>query len=199
MPLQRYPREQGNSVFLDDNFEPYVDQWAYLASVTKMSEEEVNYIVEVAASSGKILGVRMPIEEENEKPWEMKPSRTQIDIPLNQPLPKTMTLILSQQLFIPKNDLPPALINKLIRLAAFQNPEFYRAQAMRLSTFGKPRIIACAEDFPEYIGLPRGCLDECLFLLNSLNIQVLIEDKRNPGRRLKTRFLGKLTREQKKR
>jgi hypothetical protein len=54
------------------------------------------------------------------------------------------------------------MLNRLIRLAAFQNPEFYKAQAMRLSTFGKPRIIACAEDFPSYVGLPRGCLDDAL-------------------------------------
>jgi hypothetical protein len=46
------------------------------------------------------------------------------------------------------------MLNRLIRLAAFQNPEFYKAQAMRLSTFGKPRIISCAEDFPQHAGLP---------------------------------------------
>ena len=80
-----------------------------------------------------------------------------VDIPIDQKLPVSIDLVLGNQLYIAKQNMPPALRNKLIRLAAFQNPEFCLAQAMRLSTFGKPRIIACAEDFPQHIGLPRGC------------------------------------------
>ena len=73
--------------------------------------------------------------------------------------------ILGDQLYIAKDPLPPGLHNRLVRLAAFQNPEFYKAQAMRLPTYDKPRIIACAEDLPQHIGLPRGCLDEVRELL----------------------------------
>lgn len=64
--------------------------------------------------------------------------------------------IVSNLIYIDKNGLPPAMINRLMRIASFQNPEFYKAQAMRLPTFRKPRVIACAEDYPRYIGLPRG-------------------------------------------
>ncbi len=198
LPLQCQPRKKGNSVFLDDKFEPYEDQWAYLSSVQRMSSEEVSALVEEASTKGKILGVRMPLLEEETQPWEMSPSRTKPDLPLDQKLPTSIELILSNQLFISKKDVPPALINKLIRLAAFQNPEFYSAQAMRLSTFGKPRIIACAEDFPQHIGLPRGCADDVIELLTSLGIQSEIIDKRNQGTSIKTKFLGKLMPEQQK-
>lgn len=198
LPLQRLPRTQGNSVFLDDQFEPYADQWHYLASVSKMSAVQINAIVEAAANQGKILGVRLPLLDENEKPWEMKPSRQVTELPMDQPLPTSVTLVLSNQIFIPKKDLPPWLITKLMRLAAFQNPEFYAAQALRLSTWGKPRIVACAEDFPHYMGLPRGCWDDVIALFTALGIEVRIEDKRNPGHRLRAKFLGKLTPEQKK-
>jgi hypothetical protein len=37
-------------------------------------------------------------------------------------------------LYIEKKDLPSAMLNRLLRLGAFQNPEFYKAQAMRLPT-----------------------------------------------------------------
>src|ERR1019366_4899810 len=115
---------------------------------------------------GRVLGVRMPLEDDDdEKPWQARPSRIKEDIPIDQKLPAFIDLVLGNQLSIAKDDLPPALINRLIRLAAFQNPEFYSAQAMRLSTFGKPRIIACAEILPKYIGLPRGCADEAIQLL----------------------------------
>ena len=76
--------------------------------------------------------------------------------------------------------MPPGLRNRLIRLAAFQNPEFYKAQAMRLPIYDKPRIIACAEDHPKHIGLPRGCLDELLQTLADLNIKSVVSDQRNP-------------------
>ena len=62
------------------------------------------------------------------------------------------------------------MINRILRIAAFQNPEFYKAQAMRLSTFGKPRIISCGEDFARHIAVPRGCIGEVLELLNSHGI-----------------------------
>jgi superfamily II DNA or RNA helicase len=198
LPLQRFSRERGNSLFLDDNFNPYQDQWMFLQSVLKMSEDAVNKIVEDAAYNGKIVGVRMPTEEDEEKPWDMKPSRKVADIPIDQVLPKSVNIVVSNQIFIEKQNLPPVLINKLIRLAAFQNPEFYKAQSMRLPTFGKPRIIACAEDFPDYIGLPRGCLEEVVDLLNSPGIEVILDDKKLGGNRIKLNFLGELTDEQKK-
>ena len=198
LPLQRFPRDQGNSLFLDNNFNPYQDQWMFLQSVPKMSGDAVNRIVEDAAYNGKIVGVRMPTEEDEEKPWDMNPSRKVADMPIDQALPKSVNIVVSNQIFVGKQNLPPALINKLIRLAAFQNPEFYKAQSIRLPTFGKPRIIACAEDFPDYIGLPRGCLEEVVDLLNSLGIEVILDDKKWGGNRLKLNFLGKLTDEQKK-
>lgn len=198
LPLQRTPREKGNSLFLDEHFEPYANQWAYLSSVRRLSSAEVSAIVSEAAVRGRILGVRMPLEEENEKPWTARPSRTRPDIPIEQKLPETVELILGNQLYVAKSDLPPAVINRLIRFAAFQNPEFYLAQAMRMSTFGKSRIIACAEDFPKYIGLPRGCADEAVQLLKSLGIKTHIDDKRNSGNVLNAHFLGELLPEQKR-
>ena len=46
-------------------------------------------------------------------------------------------IILFRSLFRGLEDvLSPSLKNRLIRLAAFQNPEFYKAQAMRFPIFG---------------------------------------------------------------
>ncbi len=124
------------------------------------------------------------------------PSRRRKDTLIAGPLPKTLELTLANQIYIAKEVLPPALRNRLIRLAAFQNPEFYKAQAMRLSTYDKPRIIACAEDHPKHIGLPRGCLDDLLQSLSDLNIKTVVRDQRNPGQLLKVTFQGELRPEQ---
>jgi hypothetical protein len=79
------------------------------------------------------------------------------------------------------------------RLAAFQNPEFYAAQAMRLPTFGKPRIISCAKLFPKHLALPRGCLDDTLRLLRHAGIAPQFQDERQQGKALGAQFLGQLT------
>jgi superfamily II DNA or RNA helicase len=85
----------------------------------------------------------------------------------------------------------------LLRLAAFQNPEFYKAQAMRLSTYNKPRVIACAEDHPHHIGLPRGCLDDVRKTLTDLGVRTTVRDERYTGEPLDVRFQGELRPEQK--
>jgi superfamily II DNA or RNA helicase len=112
------------------------------------------------------------------------------------PLPQQLELVLSNQIYIAKDALPPVLRNRLIRLAAFQNPEFYRAQAMRFPTFDKPRIVHCCEDFPRHIGLPRGCLDDVIGLLNSLQIEFKILDERFEGTPIRVNFQGELRQEQ---
>ena len=198
LPLQKRPRESGNGLFLDERMTPYPDQWEFLSSVHKISRGEVEEVVRLAEAKGKVIGVRLVPEgdEEEAAPWMAPPSRRRKDTLIAGPLPKTLELTLANQIYIAKEVLPPALRNRLIRLAAFQNPEFYRAQAMRLSTYDKPRIIACAEDHPKHIGLPRGCLDDLLQSLSDLNIKTVVRDQRNPGQLLKVTFQGELRPEQ---
>jgi hypothetical protein len=86
----------------------------------------------------------------------------------------------------------PPIVAQLIRIAAFQNPDFYRAQAMRLPTYGKPRIISCAELHPHHVALPRGCLDEAIELFKAYGAAPQISDERQPGTPLAVSFLGKL-------
>jgi hypothetical protein len=124
------------------------------------------------------------------------PSRRKKDTLIVGPLPKTLEVTLGNQIYIAKEAMPPALCNRLIRLAAFQNPEFYKAQAMRLSTYDKPRIIACAEDYPQHVGLSRGCLDDLLQSLSALSIKPVVHDQRNPGEPLNVAFQGELRPEQ---
>jgi hypothetical protein len=92
-------------------------------------------------------------------------------------LPESLRVVLADQLYVPKSDLTSALRNRIIRLAAFQNPEFYRAQAMHLPVFGHARVIGCAEDFPQHIALPRGCLGEVEELLDDWGIHLEIVDE----------------------
>ncbi len=134
LPLQRQPRTCGNSVFLDDQLKPHADQWAFLASARRISKAQCEVVVREADSKGRILGVRaaLTLEADEDAPWTLPPSRRHKEPPISGPLPDSLELVLSDQIYLSKEPLPPALRNRLVRLAAFQNPEFYRAQAMRL-------------------------------------------------------------------
>lgn len=194
LPLQKQPRESGCSVFVDHDLTPYPDQWQYLSSLKPMSPSELEAAL-LRASDGKHpLDVAFLPEENDHKPWQRSlTAQNQI----SGSLPEALNLVVANQLFIAKNDLPQTLANRLIRIAAFQNPEFYKAQAMRLPVWDKPRIIGCAENFPRHIGLPSGCLEPVLDLLAQNNIRAIIQDERVSGKKIKTKFTGKLRNDQK--
>ncbi len=198
LPLQKHPRDHGNSVFLNGQGVPHPDQWAFLSGLRKIGKSEIERIVRAAEGRDRIVGVRFVLfEEDDATPWTAPPSRRRKDPSLPGQLPKSLELTLGNEIYIPKDAMSPALCNRLIRLAAFQNPEFYRAQAMRLPTRGLPRVIGCAEDHPRHIGLPRGCLDDLVRALSTLGIQPRIRDERCPGTPLDVAFVGALRPEQK--
>ena len=97
------------------------------------------------------------------------------------PLPKNVQIVRSNLVYVEKSGLPPAMLNRLLRLAAFQNPEFYKTQAMRLSTYDKQRVISCGTEFAQHIALPRGCLTEMLALLSAHKIRAEVRDERYAG------------------
>jgi len=194
LPLQFASRKKGNSVFVNDGFEAFPDQWLFLSTIKRVQREEVEPIVREASRNGTIIDVRISLTdgEASEDPWTLPPSKKRIEKPIEGPLPQTAQLVQSNVIYIEKRGLPPAMLNRLIRLAAFQNPDFYRAQAMRLSTFGKPRVISCADDFAEHIGLPRGCIDDVIALFKAHNIKTKIDNKRLEGTSIDVTFRGEL-------
>ena len=197
LPLQKQPREQGNSVFLDGQFLPYPDQWAFLSTVPKINRSTVEDLVRDAERHGRVVGVRIALSDEDDpEPWTAPPSRRRKEPSIAGPLPKSLELTLGDQIYIAKDQLPPGLRNRLVRLAAFQNPEFYKAQTMRLPTYGKPRVISCAEDHAHHIALPRGCLEDVWTLLSDLRIDADLRDERYAGKSLDAAFQGELQPEQ---
>jgi len=194
LPLQFASKKKGNTVFVNEGFEAFPDQWLFLSTIKRIQRDEVEAIVQEASRNGTIIDVRISLTdgEASEDPWTLPPSKKRIEKTIQGPLPQTVQLVQSNLVYIEKRGLPPAMLNRLIRLAAFQNPGFYRAQAMRLSTFGKPRVIGCADDFADHIGLPRGCIDDALALFKAHNIKTKIDNKRLEGTSIDATFRGEL-------
>ena len=146
-----------------------------------------------AQKRGDLLGVRINnAEDEDVDPWALPPSRARAEREISGPFPAQVQIVRSNLVYVEKNGLPSAMLNRLLRLAAFQNPEFYKAQAMRLPTFNKPRVIACGEDLANYIALPRGCIAEVVQLFESHRIKPVIRDERFAGHPIEVNFSGQL-------
>jgi superfamily II DNA or RNA helicase len=132
-------------------------------------------------------------DEDGHTPWTRSPSGRPRKVAITEALPAAVKAVLSQRLFIEKAGLPSALLNQLLRLAAFQNPEFYKKQRMRLSTSLTPRVIACGEDLRDHIALPRGCLPDAEAMLREYGVTLRIEDERERGKAVGFTFQGALT------
>ena len=198
LPLQKHRRSDGNSVFLDDHGIPHHDQWTCLSAIRRIRRGHVEDVVRKAEQRGRVLGVNLPLAEDDDPaPWTAPPSRRRTELPIAGDLPESLELVLGNEVYVTKDGLAPGLRNRLLRVAAFQNPEFYKAQAMRLPTYDKPRIIGCAEEYPHHIGLPRGCLADVRQVLTDLNIRMVIRDERHNGQPLQATFHGELRPEQK--
>ncbi len=199
LPLQAGPRRDGNSVFVTPDFVSHPDQWAFLSSVPLMALDQVESIVTEAERTGTLIGLRpVPLNDEDtdSDPWLQAPSKRKKETPIIGPLPQEVRVVRGNLVFVEKAGLPSAMLNRLLRIAAFQNPEFYSAQAMRLSTFGKPRVIRCGEEFAQFIGLPRGSFEETVSLLKAHGIKPIIQDERFFGVPLNLTFHGTLYPEQ---
>ena len=192
LPLQHGPRENGNSVFVDDQLRAYDDQWTFLSSVKRLGPDEVQVLLRKVYPAGDVINIRHSASDYDEAsdPWILPPSGQHAFKIITEPLPPNISIKLGNLIYVEKKDLPDAFLDRLIRLAAFQNPEFYKTQAMRLSTFGKPRVIGCAEDLLHHIALPRGLLKEVLDLFHSNRIAVEITDHRFGGVPIEVDFQG---------
>ena len=189
LPLQRGPRQSGNTDFVDDDFKVYTDQWAYLQALLKVSVSHVYDCLDKMDTGSDGADVEL-------KPWEK-------GLPLQKGVisncPETVTMVFANRIYLPIGELPQVLLARLKRIASFSNPVFFKTQALRFSTHGIPRFISLSHIDQGYISLPRGCMDDVLALLREQSIRIEIDDKRIGGRRLRgIKFKGELRKDQKK-
>ena len=199
LPLQKQARQNGNSLFVDENLKPYADQWLHLSQIQTISLKQLASLVSKLTPDALRISDQQTIDAQ--LPWKQgaKLKSSTIDN-----CPKRLTVVLANHLYFNLADTPAPLTARLKRVASFSNPVFFKTQAMRFSTHGIPRYITCAriEQGPansQWLSLPRGCMDDAMSLLQEQNITVVIDDKREPGQKLKSlKFLGKLRKDQAK-
>ena len=189
LPLQGQARKKGNSIFVDENFEPFSDQWQFLQDIKKIDNPIIDSVL---FRYGKQYDMGNFSKSNESEPWERPVAK-----PLtSQDFPTEIKIIKENGLYIPLKGLSGKVINHLKRIAAFKNPEFYAKVAMRLPVFNIPRIISCSEILDNYVWLPRGCEEPVIELFKKYNIPFIFEDKSNPGNKIDVAFKGELYPEQ---
>ena len=193
LPLQKHPREKGFSLFVDSELHPYPDQWEFLTSIVPLAAHDIHPTILRVTGGVHPLDVTFIDDEDLKEPWKRPVA---ISKKLVGPMPEALNVRLANLIYFEKEKLPTSLANRLIRLAAFQNPAFYAAQAMRLSTWKVPRVIGCAQNYPDHIALPRGCLEAAQELLKDNGIRCDLIDERFAGDTIDVSFAGNLRSDQ---
>ncbi|MFZ3130138.1 MAG: DEAD/DEAH box helicase family protein, partial [Desulfosporosinus sp.] len=194
LPLQKAARSKNNSVFIDANFEPFNDQWEFMATIQKLSEDDVTMLISKLCNGNELGILKRDAQEEPQKPWE-----TINTVKLSEDdFSQTIKIVKANMLFILKTGISHRALNLIKRLAAFNNPEFYKAQAMRMPIYKKkiPRIISCSDETADYLCLPRGCEADLKAFFAELKIESEIIDETNHGRSIDVEFNGSLREEQ---
>lgn len=177
LPLQYHSRKQNNSEFVDETFVPYKDQWQYLSTIQKMKPVELYKIVNEYSENEEITSC-------------INEGKLSANEPINNP--NSIEVIHKDSIYISKEGLPSPLIKKIINLATFNNPEFYKAQSKRQSTYGIPKKIDCTTISEKHIMLPWGCKDVLERLCKEQSITLDIKDQTNSGDIMSFNFSGEL-------
>ncbi len=195
LPLAREPRQHGNTVFVDESFTPWPDQWAFLATVPRLSREKLDALLVQLAPAPVQAGPSSAAET-----WALRCDERALDLARPVITSSLMTgeaiVTLRASVSIDRHGLPSPLLAGLKRLATFPNPIFYQKQRLRFSTYNTPRFIFAGELHEDRLVLPRGLLAEAVKLIESAGGKAGLIDTRPepPGRRWK--FQGELRPEQ---
>lgn len=192
LPFQGKAQRKGNSVFVDEQFEPFPDQWLYLSQIQLIPRVTVQNLIEsienrshgIAAVAAANTGV--PHSQRLRKRLPLTP----------RDFPSSLPVIQADMLYIPEKSLSPAAQMEIRGLATFANPAFYRAQSMHQSVFGKPRLIDLSELRDGHVAIPRGCKTQLEQLVQETGVTAHYSDERKSGNPIVMAFKGVLRPEQ---
>ncbi|HEY8271542.1 MAG TPA: DEAD/DEAH box helicase family protein [Pseudobdellovibrionaceae bacterium] len=193
LPLQKIPRENGNSCFVDESFVAISDQWAYLSSVRRLYKYEVDLLLKEYLPKGNFKRA----DAFEDVAWLTDNEildKTSIAQEHDRSLEgKNVEITFGPMLSIPVEGLPTKVIARLKKTSSFANPEFYKLQRIRLQTYPNPRFIFSGEMRPDHLLLPRGVLDKVTKILQEVGASVVIRDERIAKKKITVDFEGTLT------
>ena len=192
LPFQGKAQREGNSVFVDEQFEPFPDQWLYLSQIQLIPRSTVHNLIEATGNNPHGLAT---VAVANKTKRYAQTSRKRLPL-TSRDFPSSLPVTQADMLYIPEMSLSPAAQMEIRGLATFANPEFFRAQSMHQSVFGKPRLIDLSELRDGYIAIPRGCKTQLEQLIQEIGVTAHYSDERKSNNQIVMTFKGALRPEQ---
>lgn len=191
LPLQGKALKQGNSAFVDENWNPYYDQWKLLTTVHQLSKYEIEEHIYKWKEELSIPQTLLTMDlGKRIKSWKKDENFHSEDVI------EKLSIVLADGIYVDTLNLQPRIQNQIRRLSAFDNPIFYKNHNLGFSNWNQPRVIYLGEDINDYIKIPRGLLETLLNKCHPSNIEYEIIDKREKGKPINVSFTGKLRDEQ---
>ncbi len=181
LPLQGMALKDGNSAFVDENWNAYEDQLKVLAGTKRLTKQEVEDYLSLWYSSGATNE-----DDGNETPWD-KNSEIEAGSVKGE-----VQIVLANRIYIDSSGMTNKTKRLLRRMATFSNKQYFQNQAMDMPNYDESRFIYLGSDEGKYIVLPRGLLEIILNAFDKAGVKYRIEDKRTAGRKLNISFKGKL-------
>lgn len=193
LPLQGQALKNGNSAFVDKNWNAYPDQWDILLNHTqKLSKEDVEkYMSKWQTELAREKGMLVPsISGNRPKPWKKKEGFVKSDVV------GKMHIVLGDGVYVDTLNLMPRLQNQIRSMAAFDNPVFYKNRRLGYSNYYNFSAVYMGKDQDGYICIPRGLRDDLLSSCKEAGIEYDILDYREKGRPIRVSFHGDLKTQQ---
>ena len=197
LPLQGTARRVGNTCFVDDHLVPFPDQWSFLSGIPRIMGDKLAEIRARSMSERRFLFSHNIDNALGNEPWMLFNPNQGHQKPSSQHVSCKVQITLANAIYFQQAELTPDLRGKLIRLAAFVNPEYENMQRLRLNVYNTPRVVDRSVSGDDNLVLPRGCLDNVLETLCVEGAEWNVIDKRQKGSPLEdVSFVGKLRDEQ---
>ena len=193
LPLQGQALKNGNSAFVDENWNAYPDQWEALFNKTrKLGIEDVEQCMakwqgELAEARGMLANVD---KNTRQKPWKKKYEFCNSDVV------GRLHMVLGNGVYIDTLNLMPRIQNQIRSLTAFDNPEFYKNKRLGYSNYYNFSAVYLGKDIDGYIRIPRGLRENVIQECEKAGISVDVSDQRETGQPIRVSFKGDLRMQQ---
>lgn len=150
LPLQGRSFSQGNTVFIDPtNDKPFLDQWAFLQNLKRHTAHELDSVHALLFADNKQL--------------ETSPAHG-------------LSLVVSNQITLPRAQLSPSIIHFLKEELNFLNTEYLTKKRLGKSTYKVQKYFKLIDEQGDTISLPRGFLNQLIAFLDKNQIAHAVQE-----------------------
>ncbi len=152
LPLHKLTLEKGNSCFVDEQLEPYKDQWGFLSSIQRVSVSHLDTIYH-----------------------SLQPNNDQVPTNINS---GKLHIQLNNVIHLNRLDMTPGLINFLKEELNFVNSEYFIKKKSGRNTWGTERYFRFIEETEYEVIIPRGFIGRLIRYCKQQNIDFEFQDER---------------------